>query len=99
MSDVGYPAGPVPATGVPPVPAAWRRDDRIACHLAQHRCLLYAGHCRQHRRVWGDLLPIEQYRNGGFPRHSADTETIPLTVEYVNTELLDHLTTTTTEAK
>lgn len=46
-----------------------RRDDRIACQLAQHRCLLYVGYCRQHRRVWSDLVPIEQYSNGGEGRH------------------------------
>jgi hypothetical protein len=62
------------------------------CHLAQHRCLLYTGQCRRHRRVWGDLVPVEQYRLGGFPKHSADTITVPMTLEYVNPDVLALLT-------
>lgn len=45
----------------------------VNCHLAQHRCLLYVGYCRQHRRVFGDLVPIEQYANGGEGRHHLTT--------------------------
>lgn len=51
------------------------------------------GHRRQ---IWGDLVPIEQYRCGGFPRHSADTITIPMTLEHVNPDVLRALTGDTT---
>jgi hypothetical protein len=37
--------------------------------MSRHRCGLINAKCYQHRAVFGDLVPVEQYRNGGEGRH------------------------------
>lgn len=65
------------------------------CHLAQHRCLLFTGYCSRHRRVWGDLVPVEQYRNTTGGRHSLTGNPFDKTVSVILRRMACDLTPTT----
>lgn len=58
-----------------------RRVDLIFTTGGRHRCTAAEiGECSQHRVVFGDLLPIEQYRNGNIGRHHSPDD-VPDTTE------------------